>query len=433
MNLSRISKKVPHVDHRETLSSLHSNKLKEFADHRATLPDKEKLLSQLIEQYNSDTCNVDRHCLYKTVCDLQLEVKNLRGNEYETKYLLNAAPFLVRYYNEIENNKKKHIDINNKIECGEDEFGEDEFGEDECGEDEFGEDECGEDEFGEDECGEDECGEYEYEGDEYEDEYKINKNKSQDLTNFITKEETSNKGKIYKEYQDFCLSGCYSKDNKTELEKLKCPCGGNRIVIRREAIASCESCGSSISYIDDTGPMEYRPEVEILSPFAYKRINHFREWIAQLQAKETTSPSDDVINILLLELKKERITDIDKITPNRIKCYLKKLRLNKQYEHVSAIINKLCGIPPPIISRKLENKLICMFEEAQIPFEKHRPKGRNNFLSYSYTLHKMCQLLGEDQLLPCFPLLKSREKLYLQDKMWKLITLENKWEYYPSL
>ncbi len=153
----------------------------------------------------------------------------------------------------------------------------------------------------------------------------------------------------------------------------------------------------------------------------------------QLQAKETAAPSDDIINILLLELKKERINDVDKITPNRIKGYLKKLRLHKQYEHVSAIINKLCGIPPPIISRKLENKLINMFEEAQIPFEKHCPKDRNNFLSYSYTLHKMCQLLEEDQLLPCFPLLKSREKLYFQDKLWKLICKDNKWQYFPSL
>lgn len=155
--------------------------------------------------------------------------------------------------------------------------------------------------------------------------------------------------------------------------------------------------------------------------------------MVQLQAKETTSPNDDIINTLLLELKKERITDIDKITPKRIKGYLKKLRLIKQYEHVPAIIDKLCGIPPPVISRKLENKLVSMFEEAQRPFEKHCPKGRSNFLSYSYTLHKMCELLGEDQLLPCFPLLKSREKLYFQDNIWKLICKENDWEYHCSL
>jgi hypothetical protein len=152
-----------------------------------------------------------------------------------------------------------------------------------------------------------------------------------------------------------------------------------------------------------------------------------------MQAQETTTPSDELIDKLLIELKKDRIKDVNKITKQRIKGYLKKLRYTKQYEHIPAIINKLCGLPPPIISRSLQEKLISMFQEAQTPFEKYCPKGRKNFLSYSYTLHKMCQLLGEDQLVPCFPLLKSREKLYFQDKMWKSICQELKWEFVASL
>lgn len=154
---------------------------------------------------------------------------------------------------------------------------------------------------------------------------------------------------------------------------------------------------------------------------------------AQMQAQETTTPSDELIDKLLIELKKDRIKDVNKITKQRIKGYLKKLRYTKQYEHIPAIINKLCGLPPPVITRELQEKLISMFQEAQPPFEKYCPKGRKNFLSYSYTLHKMCQLLGEDQLVPCFPLLKSREKLYFQDKMWKNICHELKWEFVASL
>ncbi len=152
-----------------------------------------------------------------------------------------------------------------------------------------------------------------------------------------------------------------------------------------------------------------------------------------MQAKESSSPNEEVIDQLLLELKKERITNKEDITKKRIKGYLKKLRLNKQYEHVSSIIGKLCGVPPPVINKKLENKLIQMFEDIQAPFEKVVPKGRNNFLSYSYTLHKMCELLGEDQLLPCFPYLKSREKLYIQDTMWKDICKITNYDFIASL
>jgi hypothetical protein len=210
-------------------------------------------------------------------------------------------------------------------------------------------------------------------------------------------------------------------------------CNIQRVLDIKEATAVCTNCGSTIEYQTSETHAEFSEEIEILSPFAYKRINHFREWLNQLQAKESTVTSQEVIDLLLLELKKDRITDIADITQKRIKGYLKKLKLNKQYEHTPALINKLCGISPPVISKKLEAKLVSMFEKIQKPFEKYCPSDRKNFLSYSYTLHKMCQLLGENELLPYFPLLKSREKLYLQDRIWKNICNDMKWQFIPSL
>ena len=44
---------------------------------------------------------------------------------------------------------------------------------------------------------------------------------------------------------------------------------------------------------------------------------------------------------ILLELKKERITNMVDITKNKIKEILKKLKFNKYYEHIPHIINKL--------------------------------------------------------------------------------------------
>ena len=111
---------------------------------------------------------------------------------------------------------------------------------------------------------------------------------------------------------------------------------------------------------------------------------------------------------------------------------LKKLRLNKYYEHIPHIINKLNGLPPPKLSRDTERKLRRMFRDIQEPFTIYRPKGRKNFLSYSYILHKFCELLELDEFLPCFPLLKSHDKLIQQDKVWKKICHHVNWEFYPS-
>ena len=97
------------------------------------------------------------------------------------------------------------------------------------------------------------------------------------------------------------------------------------------------------------------------------------------------------------------------------------------------ITNRINGQPAPVMTRATEEKLRSMFKEIQGPFLKHCPPERKNFLSYSYVLHKFCQLLGLDHFLPCFPLLKSREKLHLQDVIWENICRELRWEFIKSV
>ena len=77
-----------------------------------------------------------------------------------------------------------------------------------------------------------------------------------------------------------------------------------------------------------------------------------------------------------------------------------------------------------------------MFNEIQKPFDtwvKIVAPQRKNFLSYGYVLYKFCELLGEDDLLQYFSLLKSQDKLYQMDAIWKKICQELQWEYIPSL
>jgi len=154
---------------------------------------------------------------------------------------------------------------------------------------------------------------------------------------------------------------------------------------------------------------------------------------SQSQARESTEVSQEVFDKLLLEIKKERITNLAKLTPEKVKTYLKKLGYNKYYEHIPHIICRLNGRQPPSISPEVEDKFRRMFKEIQEPFSKVCPKNRKNFLSYSYVLHKFSELLGYDELKSLFPLLKSREKLHQQDKIWEGICKELNWEYIKSV
>jgi hypothetical protein len=74
-----------------------------------------------------------------------------------------------------------------------------------------------------------------------------------------------------------------------------------------------------------------------------------------------------------------------------------------------------------------------MFMEAQEPFKQVCPTQRKNFLSYNYTFYKFLELLGLDEYKKYFPLLKSREKLYLQDEIWREICKILKWEFIKSI
>jgi hypothetical protein len=147
--------------------------------------------------------------------------------------------------------------------------------------------------------------------------------------------------------------------------------------------------------------------------------------------QENTEIPAAVVDAVKAEFKKMRAGTREEIKPVKVREFLKKLRLNKYYEHTNAICNVLNGVPPPKLPAALEDRLKAMFVEIQKPFERNCPKDRKNFMSYAYTLYKFCELLGEDQYLQYFPLLKSNEKLYLQDQIWKKICRDLAWEYIP--
>ena len=195
----------------------------------------------------------------------------------------------------------------------------------------------------------------------------------------------------------------------------------------------CHGCGLVKWIVGEELTYKEEQEIEKNIVYSYKRENHFNEWISQFQGTESTTIPNEILNNLRYELQKERIKDLKEITHPKVRTLLKKLKLNKYYEHVPYITTILNGLVPPRMSNALEAKLRLMFSEIQAPFEKHCPKERKNFLSYSYVLYKFCELLGEDDFLPCFPLLKSKEKLKQQDIIWKNITQELQWEYIPTI
>ncbi len=210
-------------------------------------------------------------------------------------------------------------------------------------------------------------------------------------------------------------------------------CGDEMIMCMNEANLTCPSCGYQEFILIDSDKPSYKDPPREVSYYAYKKINHFNEWLAQFQAKESTEIPQEIYDAILLQLKKERITDMSTLKPSKMREILRGMNRSKYYEHIPHIINRLNGQNAPFMSRENEEKLRHMFREIQPAFKKYCPKGRKNFLSYSYVLYKFCELLEMDEFLHCFARLKNRDKLYVQDKTWELICKEMRWQYIKTV
>jgi hypothetical protein len=266
-----------------------------------------------------------------------------------------------------------------------------------------------------------------------------NNSKTRILNNFFKIKETDyeeNKQEMGKNIVQKYLSNI--DDMFLDINAFVCPTDickfcfkGELIPLEDEGVLMCNGCYRYLPYLIENEKPSYKEPPKEVCFYAYKRINHFKEILAQFQGKETTQIPRDVIENIKLQIKKERI-ELTEISNIKTKEILKKLGYNKYYEHIPFIKDKL-GISPPVMSSDLEETLCNLFIELQSPYSKFCPDDRVNFLNYYYTAYKLCELLGEEQYLSHFPMLKDKEKRVEQDNIWKKICAELNWEFIATI
>ena len=210
-------------------------------------------------------------------------------------------------------------------------------------------------------------------------------------------------------------------------------CNVAREEISSEGILVCPSCGSEEYALVVSDFPSFRDPPKERNNYAYKKINHLNEILNQFQAKESTIIPEEVMNEVVMEIKKRRINNIADLSEEDIRQILKKLNRSKYYEHRAHILSRLNGNPPPTITPEIEEKIRAMFQEIQAPFLLYCPNDRTNFLSYSYILYKFFELLELDEYKVFFPLLKSRDRLISHDQIWAKICAYLHWEFISSV
>ena len=71
-------------------------------------------------------------------------------------------------------------------------------------------------------------------------------------------------------------------------------CQGEMTKLEHEGIMICNKCFIYKPFLIDNDKPSYKEQPKEICFYAYKRINHFREILAQFQAKETTNVDDEI-------------------------------------------------------------------------------------------------------------------------------------------
>ena len=250
-------------------------------------------------------------------------------------------------------------------------------------------------------------------------------NKKEKASNNQGEIKQSNRANLFEKYCQRVEGIRVVHDDGSNRIKYCDECKIEKILDMSESAYICPCCGDSEMIIldEDRQIKDYSP---------YRRLNHFREWLNQFQAKQSPDIPEQIFVDIVKELNKKRINDLSILNKKKMKAILKKLDYNGYYEHVAYIINKLNNLPPPKITRDMEKLFISMFFKIQEPWEMYKHVDRKNFLSYSYVLHKFCELLELDHLLECFPLHKDPDKIMENDQIWEKICKHLNWEYISS-
>lgn len=206
---------------------------------------------------------------------------------------------------------------------------------------------------------------------------------------------------------------------------------GEMVHVEEDGTLTCTKCFYFQPFLFESDKPSYKEPPKEVGFYAYQRFNHMKEILAQFQGKETINLEimNPIIEEIKLQIKKERLSKSE-ITISKTREILKKLNYSNYYEHIIHI-NKILGIPPPIISHEVEEQFLHFFCETQEPYAKYIPDNRTNYLNYYYAAFKIFDMMKQYQYLPALRILmlKDDDKIIEQDEIWKCICRDKGWSF----
>jgi hypothetical protein len=219
---------------------------------------------------------------------------------------------------------------------------------------------------------------------------------------------------------------------------------GLLVFYRLDAVDICQQCGATLGagVVDDVLPPRKSHKgvpsgvsVQKKRP-GYQRITFLRDWLRKVQAKSRKEVPAEVSDAVFREARRLRYHTLDTRTVHKL---LKRLHLSEYYECDVQLAVHFNNVPAVTFSEDEIQTFESMFLEAEPLFNAcpMRIKNRTNFLSYSFFLYKVCEMLGWTDYLPLFRLLRGPANLTNHNHTWEWMckhkTTEPLWPYIETV
>jgi hypothetical protein len=173
----------------------------------------------------------------------------------------------------------------------------------------------------------------------------------------------------------------------------------------------CRKCGL-VEKLDGTvfeDEQFYHQEGKRTKHGNYEANKHCKIWVERIQARE----SKEIPQALITKLKKcivrDSIIDLDRVTCELIRDWLRQIRRTKFNEHVPLIRKLLTGKVPSQLTDIELRKLGISFDKVITVFGKIKPPEKTNCPYHPYFIYKILELMIDEcgrkrELLSCIHL-----------------------------
>jgi len=221
-----------------------------------------------------------------------------------------------------------------------------------------------------------------------------------------------------------------------------CSCSEKMFIDSVSSTLICKKCGITKKlygtvFEDD---QFYFQEGQRTKHGTYDPSKHCRFWVERIQARETTDIPESVINSIKTCIINNKIKNINQISCNQIRKYLRQTHNSKYNEHIPLIRKLITGVAPPQLTEHEMQLINIYFDKVIRIFDEIKPPEKTNCPYHPYFIYKIIeQILNKDsdrirkqQILNCIHL-QSRDTLVDNDRIFKPICKRIKnFKYIPT-